>query len=305
MQRSDLMSLEITKLIQDIAPYFKYENEPNATTQDQFQAFLKNLHSVVNCLARFLWQPETSYEVGHKIQSPNLPDGCIAIAISGGISSTTEPSWKIGEVADGTVRWNVAKSDVTVNGNAVDGDGNISIVTVENANNAANANVASKLGTTTIGGVKQPFYLKDGVATPISDTVGGTSKPIFMNAGVLQALSGTIGGANTPIYLNGGTLTACSASVGASNNGGIIAQSLGTNGYVKFANGLILQWGKKAQGASSTVSFPISFSTIYSLTTCVWANQAIGGDYGTAGSVSTKSFVTFCGEPLGWIATGK
>lgn len=65
------------------------------------------------------------------------------------------------------------------------------------------------------------------------------------------------------------------------------------------------QWGKKAQSASNTVSFPISFSTIYSLTTCVWANQAIGGDYGTAGSVSTKSFVTFCGEPLGWIATGK
>lgn len=65
------------------------------------------------------------------------------------------------------------------------------------------------------------------------------------------------------------------------------------------------QWGKKAQGASNTVSFPISFSTIYSLTTCVWANQALGGDYGTAGSVSTKSFVTFCGEPLGWIATGK
>ena len=25
--------------------------------------------------------------------------------------------------------------------------------------------------------------------------------------------------------------------------GGIIAQSLGENGYVKFANGLILQWG--------------------------------------------------------------
>ena len=29
----------------------------------------------------------------------------------------------------------------------------------------------------------------------------------------------------------------------ATEGGGIIAQSLGTNGYVKFANGLILQWG--------------------------------------------------------------
>lgn len=31
--------------------------------------------------------------------------------------------------------------------------------------------------------------------------------------------------------------------VGAANNGGIIAASLAQNGYVKFANGLILQWG--------------------------------------------------------------
>ena len=65
------------------------------------------------------------------------------------------------------------------------------------------------------------------------------------------------------------------------------------------------QWGTKAQGASQTVSYPVSFSDIYSLTTCVWAGQAVGGDYGTAGSVGKSSFKTFCGEPLGWIATGK
>lgn len=40
----------------------------------------------------------------------------------------------------------------------------------------------------------------------------------------------------------------------ATEGGGIIAQSLGTNGYVKFANGLILQWG-----VSKT--YPINFET--------------------------------------------
>ena len=39
--------------------------------------------------------------------------------------------------------------------------------------------------------------------------------------------------------------------------GGIVAQKLETNGYVKFANGFIIQWGN----ATSPVTFPIAFST--------------------------------------------
>ena len=51
------------------------------------------------------------------------------------------------------------------------------------------------------------------------------------------------------------------ALVGAVNNGGIVAQSLGPNGFVKFANGLILQWGLVACPANGqTHNFPISFS---------------------------------------------
>ena len=39
--------------------------------------------------------------------------------------------------------------------------------------------------------------------------------------------------------------------------GGIVAQRLEANGYVKFANGLTIQWGN----ATSPVTFPIAFST--------------------------------------------
>nr|DAW25793.1 MAG TPA: Baseplate wedge protein [Caudoviricetes sp.] len=52
----------------------------------------------------------------------------------------------------------------------------------------------------------------------------------------------------------------------ASNTGGIIAQSLGQNGYVKFANGLILQWGSYIApvGAEYTdVTTPVSFSRCF------------------------------------------
>ena len=41
----------------------------------------------------------------------------------------------------------------------------------------------------------------------------------------------------------------------------IIAANLAQNGYVKFSNGLILQWGNSAVATSSTVvTFPISFA---------------------------------------------
>ena len=48
----------------------------------------------------------------------------------------------------------------------------------------------------------------------------------------------------------------------ATEGGGIIAQSLGTNGYVKFANGLILQWGmqssQQSNGKTGDWAFPNS-----------------------------------------------
>lgn len=47
------------------------------------------------------------------------------------------------------------------------------------------------------------------------------------------------------------------AEVIVKNSNGIIAQSLGQNGYVKFANGLILQWGTPTIRGNN--KFPLSF----------------------------------------------
>ena len=91
----------------------------------------------------------------------------------------------------------------------------------------------------------------------------------------------------------------------ATEGGGIIAQSLGTNGYVKFANGLILQWGYKPATATWTkITFPIAYSSdCYSVVTMNY------GHYGSSGSPSkdksTTGFYTLQDYPITWIATGK
>ena len=54
---------------------------------------------------------------------------------------------------------------------------------------------------------------------------------------------------------------------GAANNGGIVDSLLAQNGYVKFANGLILQWGinsagnNGSEGESGWYAFPVNFNS--------------------------------------------
>ena len=123
------MATQIPKLITNVEPYFRYEGEANATTQDQFQGFLKNEHSVLAVLTKGIWQPTTAYEIGDIIKSPNMPKGFHAIAQTKGNSGANEPTWGTGttNVSDGTVSWKLSKGDITVNGVGADSNGNIQI----------------------------------------------------------------------------------------------------------------------------------------------------------------------------------
>lgn len=83
-------------------------------------------------------------------------------------------------------------------------------------------------------------------------------------AAAVQALLGSaaVGSSTKSIYYDGETLKACADSIGG---GGIVAALLEQNGYVKFANGLILQWGVADNGVvtqnwSKTITLPIAFS---------------------------------------------
>ena len=66
----------------------------------------------------------------------------------------------------------------------------------------------------------------------------------------------------------------------ASTCGGIVAQSLTKNGYVKWANGLIIQWGSASGNDSNrknTTNFPISFSSTCFIA-CITQNVDAEGD---------------------------
>lgn len=51
------------------------------------------------------------------------------------------------------------------------------------------------------------------------------------------------------------------AAATAANCGGIVGGSLAQNGWVKFANGLILQWGRLAFTDNTGITFPVAFSS--------------------------------------------
>lgn len=116
-------------------------------------------------------------------------------------------------------------------------------------------------GQTTVAGVRNILGLgnTDGVL-PIAN--GGTGADNATSA--LRALG--IIGAFTGVSVNGQKLTfnkkdGSTVSVNTQDtNNGIVAALLEQNGYVKFANGLILQWGFASSGVSVTINFPIAFS---------------------------------------------
>ena len=74
----------------------------------------------------------------------------------------------------------------------------------------------------------------------------------------------------------------------------IVAALLAQNGYVKFSNGLILQWGNSnAANRDTTVTFPIAFSVLYSVVGVPKSSSNLSGSNSNFGvkSQNNKSFV--------------
>ena len=129
----------------------------------------------------------------------------------------------------------------------------------------SNATTASKLGTGTVGSGVKPIYLNAGSPVASGSTVGNANRPIYMNGGTLSQCSidlSTLAPKASPALTGSPT----APTQGTSDNstkiantafvrnlinqfkndgtlGGIVGGSLSQNGWVKFSNGLILQWG--------------------------------------------------------------
>ena len=93
--------------------------------------------------------------------------------------------------------------------------------------------------------------------------------------------------------------------IAAANTGGIVAASLTENGYAKFANGLILQWGNASgddEGENSSSTFPIAFPSMC-FVVLVTQTRYKGGS-----ALSNKSNTGFTwsarGGRISWAALG-
>lgn len=140
----------------------------------------------------------------------------------------------------------------------------------------------------TVGSGVKPIYSNAGTLTASGSNVGSATKPVYMNAGTITAcntdmanlapkaspaFSGTPT-SPTPATSDNSTKIATTAFVRNLINqfkndgtlGGIVGGSLTQNGWVKFSNGLILQWGFDttsdydiSPSQSKTINFPITF----------------------------------------------
>ena len=119
-----------------------------------------------------------------------------------------------------------------------------------------------------------------------------------------------------------GTLSVCVDSAGkaftdapaCTKTNGIVTQtgmSAGTNGYLKFGNSYIIQWGYALNVAPGyEVSFPTPFSsTNYSVVTCARYNSATGayatGTYSESSTSFKVSKATSGNGYFKWVAFGK
>ena len=123
-------------------------------------------------------------------------------------------------------------------------------------------------------------------------------------AAAVKALLGSsaVGSSTKSIYYDGATLKACADSIGG---GGIVAALLEQNGYVKFANGLILQWGNAGSNNGSVdVTFPISFTkAVYQIQLTYNNSSYENPTYEIKDTKSFSYWSKYGGDKL-WLAIG-
>lgn len=122
-------------------------------------------------------------------------------------------------------------------------------------------------GQTTIAGVRNVLGLGN-TNGPLPIANGGTgaynANTALSNLGILGAIvNASVSGKTITFTKKDNTKFSIDTQ---DTNNGIVAANLAQNGYVKFSNGLILQWGV-VTSYNVTVNFPVAYSTqIFCLT---------------------------------------
>lgn len=294
--------------IKKFTDFNRYPSDPQPTTDADMQDYLSNQNELVKALTDRLWQPETQYKVGDIVASPSMPPGLVAVCVIAGATSDVEPAWTGNEttVVDNYCTWEMRLAY------------SYALATNDDVQNAHDGQSAEATHLLNIGNVSKIFELVKSKFTALFGTdnvlpkeYGGTGVRAASADALLKALigSGSIGSSNQPIYYKDGKLYAGaytfrlnhnttddkipvfsngvldyilkSELANATTGGGIVAALLEQNGYVKFANGLILQWGVYTSGTHNvTITLPIATSVTYA----VIAVARTANNYGCSGS---------------------
>ena len=215
-----------------------------------------------------------------------------------------------------------AKFVRSVNGTKPDSKGNVNIAGME----GATIYRAGKAGLAPIpaAGKQDMALCGDATYKVLPMEGGGTGVSAASADALLKALigSGSIGANNQPIYYKDGRLYAGgytfrlnhntsdtkipvisngfldyilkSELANATTGGGIVAANLAENGYVKFSNGLILQWGSSNKtNVDTQVTYPIAFSILYSVVGVPKTSSVLSGSNSNFGikSQNNRSFI--------------
>ena len=141
----------------------------------------------------------------------------------------------------------------------------------------------------------------------------GPGNPWYLGKGILGS-SGSeflIGnGSNELVRIN----QSGDVSIGGNDVLTDAAKTLSQNGYQKFSNGYTIQWGKHTSSSSSfTVTYPVAFTTVYSIAVTPFDTGTDTGGVSNADTISpdsdfgNTSFKVSHYTPMEgiyWIATG-
>ena len=201
---------------------------------------------------------------------------------------------------------NIKKGYVkTVNGVGVDSKGNVNVKEYTHPASGVTAGSYRKVTVDTLG------HVTAGENPILAVAEGGTgadnATSALSNLGILGAIvNASVSG--TTITFTKKDNTKITIDTQDTNNG-IVAALLEQNGYVKFANGLILQWGVSVN-RDVPVSFPVTFTQSCYTINCNGSGWSSSGGATSAGisikSLTLESFVISTWEkaPYRWFALG-
>ena len=297
---------------------------------NELSGAVKNVIANANDLAHNYLQQGKQYVAGDIVYSKNLNKGCYLLCTQGGTTGDSEPQLinkNVGEtVTDGTVVWTVQKvGNAQLNSSNTFTASNKFIANLAVSNGAAagsqgqivlgvkprTARMQASIISSTTGALNYiatentGHYFKIGNNTAITSINTNESETAIFSHNAFEfaritneGVAKWLGNANTASKLETARTINGVEFDGTKDitieAGGIVDSLLAQNGYVKFANGLILQWGNSVSTATdTTVTYPVPFTTLFSVIGVPKSSSNLSGSNSNFGikSQGIESFI--------------